>query len=80
MTAAEAPWWTDSAEIARLYEWLCDRGDLDPSDVRAVAYFLARVTKWSAEYKAMCAAYDAAIEPLLEASLVLVRAGVRRFQ
>jgi hypothetical protein len=73
-------WWMDSGEIARLYEWLCDECLLEPSDVREVAYFLRKPHKWTDEYKAMLAAEDAELEPLLQASVSVARAGVRRFR
>lgn len=76
------PWWTDHSEIARLICWLDERGEL--TDIRDAAYLVEKPWKWTAEYEAMCegqsegpglarADSDAGLEPLLEASLAVVR-------
>ena len=50
VSTQDGAWWSDHANLADLYEWLVEHDRLDPSDARAVTYFLRRPWKWSPEW------------------------------
>lgn len=58
MSAAEdrGEWWLDHTNLAAMYQWLCDEGRLEPSDVLEVRYYLSKPWKWSAEFAEMTGA------------------------
>lgn len=47
-------WWHDHMNLARLYRWLDDRGEIS-GDVDNIVYFLSKPWKWESEWLRMTA-------------------------